>query len=83
MAVAFLITNVMDFNNVLHGHVSPETDCVDRVLLDVAVPDLEVADGRLAARDRQEAAPACAEPARQCEDHWAGMRTLEAKAVLV
>jgi hypothetical protein len=48
-AVAFLITNVMDFNDVLHGHVSLEIDGVDRVLLDAGVPDLEVAGGRLAA----------------------------------
>jgi hypothetical protein len=48
-AVAFLITNVMDFNDVLRGHVSLEIDCADLVLLDACVPDLEVAGGRLAA----------------------------------
>ena len=47
----------------LHGHVSPQIDCVDRVLLDVGIPDLEVAGGRLAARDPQEVAHAGAEPA--------------------
>jgi hypothetical protein len=52
----------MDFYDVLHGHVSLETGCADRVLADACVPDLEVAGGRPIARDRQEVVDAGAEP---------------------
>jgi hypothetical protein len=62
-AVAFTITNVMDFNGVLHGQVSLEINCADWVLVDTCIPDLEVAGRRLTARDRQEVARAGTEPA--------------------
>jgi hypothetical protein len=62
-AVAFLVTNVKDLNDVLHGHVSLEIDCADRGLVDACVPDLEVAGGRLTTLDRQEVIHAGAETA--------------------
>lgn len=46
----------------LHGHVSLEVDCADRVLLDACVLDLEVAGRRLTARDRQGVVHADAKP---------------------
>jgi hypothetical protein len=53
----------MNFNDGLHGHVSLEIDCVDRVLLDACVSNLGVGGGRLAASDRQEVVYAAAVPA--------------------
>jgi hypothetical protein len=60
----------MDFNDVLHGHVSLEIDCVDRVLLDAGVPDLETTAGGCRVIDKRSSMRAPSRHWRRCEDHW-------------
>ncbi len=41
-AIASRMTSVVNINDVLDGHVSLEIDCVDRLLLNAYVPNLQV-----------------------------------------